>query len=321
MIVITGACGFIGSCLLSFLNYKGYSDILIVDDFSNQKKMINLEGKIYSMKIDRSTFLDWFRINKRLIKEVYHLGARTDTLEMKDNIFIDLNLNYSKEIWKVCATENIPFIYASSAATYGNGEFGYDDSYATLKKLNPLNPYAIFKHEFDKWVLKQNQSPGFWCGLKFFNVYGPNEYHKGKMSSVIMHAYNNIIKTKKIYLFRSYNELYKDGEQKRDFIYVKDVINIIYFMMTQRVPSDIYNIGTGISNTFLDLSFNIFKSMNKKERVLFVDMPILLRDKYQYCTQANINKLRSIGYDKEFYNLKQGIDDYIVNYLNKNNYL
>ena len=283
--------------------------------------MINLEGKIYSIKIDRSTFLDWFRVNKRLIKEVYHLGARTDTLEVKDNIFIDLNLNYSKEIWKVCATENIPFIYASSAATYGNGEFGYDDSYETLKKLNPLNPYAIFKHEFDKWVLNQNQSPSFWCGLKFFNVYGPNEYHKGKMSSVIMHSYNNIIKTKKIYLFRSYNELYNDGEQKRDFIYVKDVINIIYFMMTQRVPSDIYNIGTGISNTFLDLSFNIFKSMNKKEKVLFVDMPILLRDKYQYCTEANINKLRSIGYNKEFYNLKQGIDDYIVNYLNKNNYL
>ncbi len=320
MIVVTGAAGFIGSCLTGKLNNKGFRDIVIVDDFSDLRKNKNIEFKTYSEKIERSVFIKWFTINSNLIDFVFHIGARTDTTEFDSKIFDELNLNYSKEIWKICADKNIPMVYASSAATYGMGELGYNDDHAIIEKLKPLNPYGKSKNEFDKWVLKQTKTPPFWAGLKFFNVYGPNEYHKDRMASVIFHAFTKINQSGEMKLFRSHNPLFKNGEQKRDFVYVKDVINVCMFLMKQKPTSGIYNLGTGKARTFLDLVKTTFKAMNKPENISFIDTPEDIRDKYQYFTEANMKKLLSVGYDKPFYSLENGIEDYVQSYLIGKNY-
>ncbi|MEP7170541.1 MAG: NAD-dependent epimerase/dehydratase family protein, partial [Bacteroidota bacterium] len=230
MIIITGAAGFIGSCLVKKLNDERFFDLVLVDDFNNENKNKNLvqrtpygEEKIYSKKIDRKEFISWLKNNHRLVQFVFHIGARTDTTEFNKEIFDRLNLNYSKEVWKSCVEFGLPLVYASSAATYGAGECGYDDDHSQINKLIPLNPYGDSKNEFDKWALAQEKKPYFYVGLKFFNVYGPNEYHKGRMASVIFHAFNQIQSTGKAKLFRSHRQDYKDGMQLRDFIYVKDV--------------------------------------------------------------------------------------------------
>jgi ADP-L-glycero-D-manno-heptose 6-epimerase len=211
-------------------------------------------------------------------------------------------------------------IYASSAATYGMGEFGYTDNHETSFKLKPLNPYGVSKNEFDKWVLSQLQTPYFWAGLKFFNVYGPNEYHKNRGASVIYHSYNQIKNTGKMKLFRSHNPKYRDGEQLRDFIYVKDVIEVIYFFLNYRKNSGIYNLGTGKARTFLDLTRSTFKAMDVPENIEFTDTPVDIRDKYQYFTEANMAKLKSIGYSRAFTTLEDGVEDYVKNYLSMNEY-
>ncbi|MDP1746142.1 MAG: ADP-glyceromanno-heptose 6-epimerase [Bacteroidota bacterium] len=315
MIIVTGAAGFIGSCLVSKLNEEGFIDLILVDDFSNSEKMKNLEGKKYSQKIHRDEFIQWLRKNQRLVQFVFHLGARTDTTEFNKEIFDKLNLNYSKDLWKVCVGFGLPLVYASSAATYGMGEFGYDDNEASIEKLKPLNPYGDSKNDFDKWALKQEKKPYFWVGLKFFNVYGPNEYHKGRMASVILHAFNQIQEKGSVKLFRSHNPDYKDGEQLRDFVYVKDVVEVCYFLLHHRKNSGIYNLGSGKSRTFLDLVKNTFSALNKAPNIEFIDTPIDIRDKYQYFTEANMNKLKSIGYSKPFYTLEEGVKDYVQNYL------
>ena len=315
MIVVTGAAGFIGSCLVSKLNREGFKDIVIVDDFSSEEKMKNLEGKMYSQKIHRNDFVQWLRENQRLVQFVFHIGARTDTTEFNKEIFDKLNLNYTKDIWKICVEFGLPLVYASSAATYGLGEFGYEDDHTIIEKLKPLNPYGDSKNDFDKWALKQEKKPFFWAGLKFFNVYGPNEYHKGRMASVIMHAYNQIQSTGGMKLFRSHNPKYKDGEQLRDFVYVKDVVEVCYFLLHNRKDSGIYNLGSGKARTFLDLVKNTFAGVNKTPNIDFVDTPIDIRDKYQYFTEANMNKLKSIGYSKPFSTLEEGVKDYVENYL------
>lgn len=315
MIIVTGAAGFIGSCLVSKLNEEGFIDLILVDDFSNSEKMKNLEGKKYSQKIHRDEFIQWLRENQRLVQFVFHLGARTDTTEFNKEIFNKLNLNYSKDLWKVCVEFGLPLVYASSAATYGMGEFGYDDNEETIKKLKPLNPYGDSKNDFDKWALKQEKKPYFWIGLKFFNVYGPNEYHKGRMASVILHAFNQIQEKGSVKLFRSHNPNYKDGEQLRDFVYVKDVVEVCYFLLHHRKNSGIYNLGSGKARTFLDLVKNTFSALNKVPNIEFIDTPIDIRDKYQYFTEANMNKLKSIGYSKPFYTLEEGVKDYVQNYL------
>lgn len=315
MIIVTGAAGFIGSCLVSKLNEEGFIDLILVDDFSNSEKMKNLEGKKYSQKIHRDEFIQWLRENQRLVQFVFHLGARTDTTEFNKEIFDKLNLNYSKDLWKVCVEFGLPLVYASSAATYGMGEFGYDDNEETIKKLKPLNPYGDSKNDFDKWALKQEKKPYFWIGLKFFNVYGPNEYHKGRMASVILHAFNQIQEKGSVKLFRSHNPNYKDGEQLRDFVYVKDVVEVCYFLLHHRKNSGIYNLGSGKARTFLDLVKNTFSALNKVPNIEFIDTPIDIRDKYQYFTEANMNKLKSIGYSKPFYTLEEGVKDYVQNYL------
>ncbi len=321
MIVVTGAAGFIGSNLVSKLNNEGYQHIVVVDDFSREEKNKNLEDKNIQEKIHRSHFIDWLTENKNQVEFVFHIGARTDTTEFDKSIFDELNLNYSKEVWKLCVKANIPLIYASSAATYGSGELGYKDDHELVYKLKPLNPYGESKNDFDKWVLQQEEQPEFWAGLKFFNVYGPNEYHKGRMASVIYHAYNQIKNTGAMKLFRSHRDDFKDGEQLRDFIYVKDVTEVIYYLMQKRKKSAIYNLGTGNARTFNDLVKNTFKAMNLPENIEYIDTPEDIRDKYQYFTEADISKLRSIGYTTEFTSLEEGIKDYVENYLEQGKYI
>lgn len=320
MIIVTGAAGFIGSCLVSKLNKEGYKDIVIVDDFSDAEKMKNLEGKTYSQKVHRDEFVQWLRENQRLVQFVFHIGARTDTTEFNKEIFDKLNVNYTKDLWKLCVEFGLPFVYASSAATYGLGEFGYDDNEALIGNLKPLNPYGDSKNEFDKWALAQERKPYFWVGLKFFNVYGPNEFHKGRMASVIFHAYNQIREKSMMKLFRSHNPDYKDGEQLRDFVYVKDVVEVCYFLLHHRKDSGIYNLGSGKARTFLDLVKNTFAALDKTPQIDFIDTPADIRDKYQYFTEANMRKLKSIGYDKPFHTLEEGVKDYVQNYLEGKNY-
>lgn len=320
MKVLTGVAGFIGSSMLTRLNQAGIKDIVIVDDFSKAERKANYENKQYSQAIDREEFLDWFKVHAKEVDFVIHLGARSATTEKDWNILLKLNLNYSKSLWSICATNNIPFIYASSAATYGNGEFGYGDDLQNISQLRPLNLYGKSKQEFDLWQLEQKERPPFWAGLKFFNVYGPNEYHKARMASVVMHAYNQIEVSGEAKLFKSYKEGVKDGEQLRDFVYVKDVVEVIYFLMTHKPKSDIYNVGTGKARSFYDLVNSIFIALNKKTNINFIPMPEDIRQKYQYYTCADINKLRNVGYNKEFSSIEEGVKDYVLNYLNGHKY-
>ena len=320
MIIVTGAAGFIGSCLVSKLNSEGYNDIVVVDDFSNEIKNKNLEGKKISQKVDRKEFHSWLDENSRFTQFIFHIGARTDTSEFDVDIFNELNLNYTKKLWQQCSEYAIPMVYASSAATYGLGEHGYDDNESVIDKLVPLNPYGDSKNDFDKWALKQEKTPFFWAGLKFFNVYGPNEYHKGRMASVIWHTYNQINKTGGMKLFQSHNPEYKDGEQMRDFVYVKDVVNVLFFLMENRKHSGIYNLGSGKARTFLDLAKNTFYALDKEPNISFIPTPEDIRDKYQYFTEANMEKLKSIGYSIPFHTLEEGISDYVKNYLSTEKY-
>ncbi|WP_448530517.1 ADP-glyceromanno-heptose 6-epimerase [Raineya sp.] len=315
MIVVTGAAGFIGSCLIRKLNEENFNAIVAVDDFSKTEKLKNLEGKQLKEKVERSHFFEWLAENQKEVEFIFHLGARTDTTEFDVNIFNELNLEYSKKVWQACVEHNIPLVYASSAATYGLGEFGYDDDESKIKLLKPLNPYGQSKQDFDIWALAQAQKPFFWAGLKFFNVYGPNEYHKGRMASVVFHAFRQIQETGTVTLFRSHNPDFLDGQQKRDFIYVKDVTEVCMFLMKNRKNSGIYNLGTGKARTFLDLAKNTFKAMGKEPQIKFIDTPLDIRDKYQYFTEANMRKLKSVGYLKPFTSLEEGIKDYVQNFL------
>lgn len=320
MIVVTGAAGFIGSCLVGKLNAENFNDVVIVDDFSNAEKNKNLEGKTYSQKVHRNDLERWIDDNENQIQFIFHIGARTDTTEFDVEIFNRLNLNYTKMIWNKCVQYGLPVVYASSAATYGMGELGYDDDESKIPQLKPLNPYGDSKNEFDIWALQQERQPYFWAGLKFFNVYGPNEFHKSRMASVIFHGFHQIKNNNKIKLFRSHNPEYKDGEQMRDFVYVKDLINVCFFLMHHRKDSGIYNLGSGTARTFVDLAKATFAAMDIKENIEFIDTPADIRDKYQYFTEANMEKLKSIGYTQDFHTLEKGVKDYVQGYLLPNKY-
>jgi ADP-L-glycero-D-manno-heptose 6-epimerase len=315
MIIVTGAAGFIGSCLVSKLNDLGQTNLVLVDDFSNSEKNKNLAGKQFSIQVERNIFVAWFKGNASIVSAVYHIGARTDTTEFDVAIFDELNLNYSKDLWRVCAEYEIPFVYASSAATYGMGEFGFIDSHEVVEKLVPLNPYGDSKNNFDKWVLKQEEQPPFWAGFKFFNVYGPNEFHKSRMASVIFHAVKQINDTGGMKLFRSHNPEYKDGEQLRDFVYVKDVVEVLTFMMREKKENGLYNLGSGKARSFKDLVNATFKALGKESSISYIDTPKDIRDKYQYFTQANMKKLILAGYSNSFTDLESGVKDYVQHYL------
>jgi len=318
MIVVTGAAGFIGSCLIQKLNSEGYLDVVAVDDFSPESKIQNLSEKTISQKVHRDDFHQWINDNHKLIQFIFHIGARTDTTEFDKEIFDRLNLNYTKDLWNLCVKYGLPIVYASSAATYGDGELGYKDDQSIIPKLKPLNPYGESKNDFDIWALDQPKKPYFWAGLKFFNVYGPNEYHKSRMASVIFHAYNQIKQNGSVKLFRSHRDDYKDGQQLRDFIYVKDVVNVCMFLMNHRKNSGIYNLGTGEARSFHDLATSVFKALDLEPEIEFVDIPEDIRNKYQYFTEAKMQKLIDVGYNQPFSTLEDGIRDYVTNYLVKN---
>ncbi len=332
MIVVTGAAGFIGSCMVKRLNDAGYQDILAVDDFSRPDKNRNLEDKQLWGQMNRLNFVRWLERNHTDVDAVIHLGARTDTTELDVEIFNELNLEYSRALWMICAGFDIPFLYASSAATYGLGELGYADNEAIIPQLRPLNPYGQSKQDFDVWVLEQiairhssfvnrhssfviRQSPTSWAGFKFFNVYGPNEYHKGRMASVILHTARQIKATGAMKLFRSHRPDYQDGAQSRDFIYVKDVVDVLLYFLENKPANGIFNLGTGQARTFLDLAVGTFRAMDLEPNISFIDTPADIRDTYQYFTQAEMGKIRAAGYGEPFIGLEEGIEDYVQRYL------
>jgi ADP-L-glycero-D-manno-heptose 6-epimerase len=322
MVILTGVSGFIGSCMLTKLNEIGFNrEVVVVDDFYKDYKDRNTKNKVVREWMHRDIFLEWFEATTQKIECVIHLGARTDTTSQDTNVFDTLNLHYSQRIWRVCTQRQIPLIYASSAATYGNGDQGFDDQ-SDINQLLPLNPYAISKQSFDQWVLAQTETPPYWIGCKFFNVYGPNEYHKGRMASVIFHTFNQIRSTGEMKLFKSHRKDYKDGHQSRDFIYVKDILDLIaHFMIESRtIDRGLYNFGTGQARTFYDLAASTFKAADISPNITYLDTPADIRDSYQYFTQATVNKLQKAGYNKPFWTLEDGITDYVQNYLMVNRY-
>lgn len=315
MIVVTGAAGFIGSCLIGYLNQQGITDIAAVDRFRNPDKKPNLDGKDIAEQVEREVFHDWLEQHHGKVQFIFHLGARTDTGETNPEIFERLNTGYSKKLWQQCAQFALPLIYASSAATYGMGELGFDDRHDLIPRLKPLNLYGRSKNDFDNWALARHDAPPFWAGLKFFNVYGPNEYHKGRMASVVFHAFMQAQETRKIKLFRSHRADYRDGEQLRDFIYVKDILEILFHFFRHKPASGIYNAGTGKARTFNDLAKAVLEALGKKTVIEYVDTPADIRNSYQYFTEAKISKLRSAGYIEPFTPLEEGIADYVTRYL------
>lgn len=301
MIVVTGGEGFIGQNLVKELQRQGNIGIVVLDT-----KNETLDS-IYS----------WLMTHAKEIDYIYHLGAITDTTVMDRNLFDEYNVGASIFIWNICVEYKIPLIYASSAATYGDGDEGFDDE-KNINSLKPLNPYGWSKQQFDVWVEAQEKQPPCWYGLKFFNVYGYGEAHKGDMASVVFHSYNQIKENGKTKLFKSHSPEYKNGEQLRDFIYVDDVIDFCIFLSKEKPISGIYNVGTGKARTFNDLVKAVFKSLGIPENIKYIDTPIKLRDKYQYFTEAKIDKLRGLGYIKSFHELEEGILKY-TNKLNHEN--
>lgn len=310
-IVVTGAYGFIGCNLVKGLNKEGFDQIIIVDDFSIAEKKTNLDGLRYTAKIERTLFPEWLTEHHEDIAFIFHLGARTDTTEFNFRILDSLNLSYSKALFEIATVYDIPILYASSAATYGMGENGFIDDENNISQLQPLNPYGVSKQLFDMYVLAQKNTPTHWWGLKFFNVYGEHEAHKKRMASVVFHAYQQIKKEGNIRLFESHNPDYANGEQLRDFIYVKDIVAICLFIFKNHIPNGIYNAGTGKARAFNDLAVAVFSALSLPEAISYIPTPIDIRDKYQYFTEADMTKLITAGYDTPFTSLEEGVKQYI----------
>lgn len=315
-VIVTGAAGFIGSCIVRALNDKGNDDIVIVDNISSTGKWKNLVNKKYREYVHKSEFLEQLDEYKN-VDAVIHMGACSSTTETDFDYLWKNNFEYTRTLWNFCVENDIPFIYASSAATYGDGSHGFSDI-ADIKQLRPLNGYGYSKHLFDLWAEKQEKYPPQHVGLKFFNVYGPNEYYKGSMASMVFHGYNQIKKTKKVRLFKSCNPKYVDGGQLRDFVYVKDVCDVVRWFLEHRDVSGLFNLGTGDSGTFHELVTVIFEAMGVEEDIEYIDMPEELKEKYQYYTCADMRKLKDVGYNKEFTPLQHGVSDYVVNHLERN---
>jgi ADP-L-glycero-D-manno-heptose 6-epimerase len=324
MIVITGGAGFIGSVLVWKLNELGYSDIIIVDSFRQKDKWKNLAKRQFLEIIDKNYFLE--NLNRtNILKEcdfVYHLGACSSTTESDFNFLLQNNTKYSQELFNKCAQCSVPFVYASSAATYGSGHLGYSDEISNIDKLQAINPYGFSKKIFDSWVIKQTKRPPLWMGMKFFNVYGPNEYHKEEMKSLIAKAIPQIKANKSLQLFKSHKTGIADGEQKRDFIYVKDVVSVLaniflaYKQKNKDIHSGVYNLGTGKSRSFVDLGRAIFSALDLRARFQWIDIPDSIREQYQYFTEASVDNLNSaINEQINYTNLEDGVRDYIKNYL------
>ncbi len=315
MYIVTGGAGFIGSVMVWKLNQQGIDDIIIVDKLRKEDKWKNLTKKKFNDYIDKEEFIEKLFNNKFSgVEGIIHIGACSSTTEKDADYMMKNNFEYSKLLVQWSLNNNIRFLYASSAATYGNGEFGYSDDDENTLKLRPMNIYGFSKHFFDLWVLKNNLQNKI-AGFKYFNVYGPNEYHKKDMMSVICKAYSQIRNTGKLRLFKSYKKGIPDGEQKRDFVYVKDIVDIMFYFLQNRDKNGIFNAGTGKARSFNDLAKASFNAMGKKTNIKYIPMPISIRDRYQYFTEAELTKLRNAGYTKEFTSLEDGVKDYIRNYL------
>ncbi|QEK12887.1 ADP-glyceromanno-heptose 6-epimerase [Crassaminicella thermophila] len=309
MILVTGGSGFIGSNIIHSLNQQGIYDILVADRLDTSDKWKNMADTIITDYIDKDKLFEM--LLSKNIEAIIHMGACTNTMEQDAKKMIEDNYEFSKKLWQYCTKNCIKFIYASSAAIYGDGSSGFTEN-INIDSITPLNPYAYSKLLFDRWAMKQKNTPPYWAGLRFFNVYGPRESHKGRMASMAFHAYNQIQNQGKVKLFKSNNINYKHGEQKRDFIYVKDVADIVlFFYKTPSFPSGIYNVGSGCARTFNDLALAVFNACQLPANIEYIDMPIELEGKYQYYTKADITKLRKIGYSNSFTSLEQGISDYI----------
>ena len=315
-IVVTGGAGFIGSCIVRYLNDKGYIDIVVVDNINTTEKWRNLSNKKYTEYIHKGKFLEVLEQGKiKDISHIIHMGACSATSEKDFDYLYNNNFGYTKALWEYSIENKCNFIYASSAATYGSGENGFDDE-ANISILRPLNGYGYSKHLFDLWVEKQEIFPPQHLGLKFFNVYGPNEYFKSSMASVIFHGYNQVKEFGNIKLFKSYNDGYVDGEQLRDFVYIKDICEIINFFMENPKLSGLYNCGTGRAQSFNELAYAVFHALGLEPNIEYIEMPENLRPIYQYYTKAEMNKLCDVGYKRKFHDLQSGVTDYIQKFLN-----
>lgn len=322
MIVITGGAGMIGSIMAWHLNNKlGRQDLVIVDRITHENQWQNLVHRHYAEYLDKDQLFEFLEENDG-ITAVIHMGAISATTERDFNKLVADNMHYSQDLWSWCTEYEVPFFYASSAATYGGGEQGYDD--ASIENLRPLNGYGYSKHFFDQWVTQQvaqkQATPPAWAGFKFFNVYGPNEYHKERMASVAYHTFNQFSETGTMRLFKGTKPGVEDGMQLRDFVYVKDVADVMGFFLeaalkNKPVANAIYNIGTGQARSFKDLATSVMTSMNREPNITYIDMPQDLQGKYQYFTQAEMKKLRDAGYKKPFTTLEEGVKDYVQNYL------
>lgn len=322
MIVITGGAGMIGSIIVWHLNTKlQRNDLVITDHITHENQWQNLVKRRYAQYLDKSQLLEWLE-NNTDVTAIIHMGAISATTERDFNKLVSDNIHYSQNLWNWCAANKVPFFYASSAATYGVGENGYDD--ASIENLRPLNGYGYSKHFFDQWALRQvatkQPAPPAWAGFKFFNVYGPNEYHKERMASVAFHSFNQFKETGTVKLFKSHKQGYQDGMQLRDFVYVKDAAAVVaYFLESalqgKAAASGIYNVGTGQARAFKDLATNVMTSMGKTPHITYIDMPADLQGRYQYFTEANMAKLRAAGYTANFHSLEDGVKDYVQNYL------
>jgi ADP-L-glycero-D-manno-heptose 6-epimerase len=323
MIIVTGGAGFVGSALVWKLNQKGLTDIVVVDRMGTGSKWKNLVKRQISNIIHKDEFFGWLDQlpGSRKIEAVFHMGACSSTTETDADYLVKNNLHFSMRLWEFCAKNKIPFIYASSAATYGAGEQGYVDEPKKMPLLRPINPYGYSKQLFDVWASSQKMKPPFWAGLKFFNVYGPQEYHKGSQASVIYHAFPQIRDKGSLRLFKSYRDDFKHGEQKRDFVYVKDVVDVLYHLYHARrlAVSGVFNLGSGKARTFNDLGKSVFRALgNKREKFEYIEMPEQLRGQYQYFTEATLDELRRrTGYKGKMTSLEDGVADYVTNYLAK----
>jgi ADP-L-glycero-D-manno-heptose 6-epimerase len=322
MIILTGGAGMIGSVIAWHLNsILDKKDIIIVDDIQHPDQRNNLSKRTYIDYLDKDDLFPWLE-KKKEIEAIIHMGAISATTETDFNKLLNQNIRYSQNLWRYAADHSVPFLYASSAATYGGGEFGYDDNESELRKLNPLNAYGYSKQFFDQWVVQQvtakEKTPPQWCGFKFFNVYGPNEYHKDRMASVVFHAFNQLKAEGEIRLFKSDRSDYKDGMQLRDFVYVKDAAAAVLHFLSHKKHSGIYNVGPGKASSFKALAESLVKSIKGDlNAIKYIDMPNDLKGKYQYFTEANIKKLKDAGYTKPFHTIEEGIKDYAINYLTK----
>lgn len=317
MIIVTGGAGFIGSCVVRSLNEAGRSDIVIVDNISETDKWMNMRNKKYIKYVHKSKFLEELPTYEN-VEAIVHMGAQSSTTERDFDYLWENNFEYTKALWNYCAEKHISFIYASSAATYGDGSLGFNDR-MDIDQLLPLNGYGYSKQLFDQWVKHQAKIfPAQYCGLKFFNVYGPNEYFKGSMASMVFHGFNQIKETGKVKLFKSCNPNYKDGGQLRDFVYVKDICKVIMWLLVNKHVSGLFNVGTGRAQSFAELAEATFHALDLEPNIEYIDMPEKLRGKYQYYTKAEMSRLYDAGYPFEFMDVEKGVRDYVQGHLAQN---